>query len=140
MTQPAGSSRHASDNGISAPLIDELVANFYGKVRQDALLGPVFSDLIGEDWAPHLKKVAAFWCYVTGLDRSYQAREFIPAHLRHSQIKASLLPRWLLLFRQAARDVCEKEAADRLIEIAERMAESIAISLARRETSIERSP
>lgn len=136
-TRPSGPYHHASDAGISAEVIDELVAAFYAKVRRDALLGPVFADIIGEDWDAHLEKIAAFWRHATRLDRTYNARDFMPAHVRHPQIQASLLPRWLLLFRQTALDVCRKEAADQLIDIAERMAESIAISLARRGTPAE---
>ncbi|MPZ37171.1 MAG: preprotein translocase subunit TatC [Rhizobiales bacterium] len=132
MTLPSGPYHHASKTGLSAAVIDELVAAFYAKMRQDALLGPVFADILGEDWDAHLEKVAAFWRYTTRLDRTYHARDFMPAHMKHPQIQASLLPRWLLLFRQTARDVCRKEAADQLIDIAERMAESIAMSLARR--------
>ena len=37
-----------------------------------------------------------------------------------------------MLFRQTARDACTKEAADHLIDIAERMAVSIEMSLAQR--------
>jgi hemoglobin len=124
--------RHRTDTGITAEVIRELVAVFYARVRKDAVLGPVFDEIIGDGWDAHLEKVAAFWRYTTRIDRAYRARDFMPAHVRHRQIQASLLPRWLSLFRQTAREVCPQEAADHLIDIAERMATSIEISLGRR--------
>ncbi|MDP9047052.1 MAG: group III truncated hemoglobin [Bacteroidota bacterium] len=36
------------------------VDEFYTKVKDDALIGPVFLDKI-EDWQPHLDKMYAFW-------------------------------------------------------------------------------
>ena len=37
------------------------VDEFYGKVRKDELIGPVFSSVITGDWQPHLDKMYAFW-------------------------------------------------------------------------------
>lgn len=36
------------------------VDEFYGKVRGDDLIGPVFAGII-TDWHPHLEKMYAFW-------------------------------------------------------------------------------
>ncbi len=40
--------------------IEVFVNEFYGKVQQDELIGPVFSAVIG-DWQPHLYRMYAFW-------------------------------------------------------------------------------
>ncbi|GAB2977471.1 hypothetical protein GCM10027049_10760 [Mucilaginibacter puniceus] len=37
------------------------VDDFYGKVRQDAVLGPIFDEAIQDNWGPHLEKMYAFW-------------------------------------------------------------------------------
>lgn len=37
-----------------------LVRTFYGKVRQDELLGPIFNRII-EDWETHLELLTDFW-------------------------------------------------------------------------------
>jgi len=55
------------------------------------------------------------------------------AHVKHASIRASLFPRWLTLFRETARDLCPPAGADVLIDIAERMANSVRISLSRRD-------
>ncbi|SEN59459.1 hemoglobin [Mucilaginibacter gossypiicola] len=38
-----------------------LVDEFYTRVRLDGLLGPVFAEVIKDDWQPHLDKMYAFW-------------------------------------------------------------------------------
>jgi hemoglobin len=124
--------RRAIDAGVTEPMVQHLIADFYDKVRRDPALGPVFNGIIGDEWDAHLDKIASFWLFVTGLDKGYRARDFMPAHIRHEAIRASLLPQWLHLFRESANDVCPPEAAKVLIEIAEGMAESIRLSLGRR--------
>ena len=37
------------------------VNEFYEKVKNDALIGPVFLEKIPGDWQPHLDKMYAFW-------------------------------------------------------------------------------
>ncbi len=122
---------HKPNPDLTAEVIGRVVEAFYAKARKDPALGPVFNALV-EDWDAHIEKVSAFWRYATRLDRTYDARDFMPAHVRHPQIQASLLPQWLLLFRQTAREVCTADVAGILIDIAERMAVSIEISLRRR--------
>jgi hemoglobin len=36
------------------------VNEFYSRVREDGVIGPVFADVI-TDWQPHLDKMYAFW-------------------------------------------------------------------------------
>ncbi|QTE37431.1 group III truncated hemoglobin [Mucilaginibacter gossypii] len=38
-----------------------LVDEFYTRVRLDGLLGPIFAEVIKNDWQPHLDKMYAFW-------------------------------------------------------------------------------
>ncbi len=125
---------HKFDADLTGDVLRRVVEAFYAKARQDAALGPVFNALV-DDWDAHIEKVTAFWLYATRLDRSYDARDFMPAHVRHPQIQASLLPRWLDLFRRTAKEICTAAVADILIDIAERMATSIELSLARRSRS-----
>ena len=40
--------------------LSRLVAAFYGRVRRDADLGPIFNDAIS-DWPSHLSKLTDFW-------------------------------------------------------------------------------
>lgn len=119
------------DVGVTGDVIRRVVEAFYAKARRDPLLGPVFNDLV-DDWDAHIEKVSAFWRSAMRIDRAYDGRDFIPAHVKHARIQPALLPQWLLLFRQTAAEICAKEGAEALIDIAERMAQSIEMSLARR--------
>ena len=38
-----------------------IVDQFYGAIREDVLLNPIFTDVAGVDWAHHLPKMYAFW-------------------------------------------------------------------------------
>jgi hemoglobin len=101
--------------------------SFYEKVRHDPVLGPVFAEAIGGDWTPHIERIVLFWLTATGLQRGYEGRNFMPAHLRHASVRAELLPRWLELFRQTTVEHCAPEPARALVGIAERMAQTLEI-------------
>jgi len=131
---------HHDDAGITVPVVRGVIVAFYAKVRRDPVLGPVFENIVGDHWDAHVEKVCSFWFYVTRLDRSYNARDFMPAHVKHPTIQTALLPIWLRLFRQTAKELCTADVADALIDIAERMAVSIEMSLTRRDSGEDPTP
>lgn len=122
----------AAKVGIIEADIRRLIPAFYANVRRDPVLGPVFDGIIGDNWPAHIDIVCSFWLSATRLDRRYDGRNFTPAHVKHSAIRADLLPRWLTIFRMTAMELCTLGQADALIGIAERMAGSLAISLSKR--------
>ncbi len=123
----------AAGAGLSEPLIRKVVLSFYAKVRRDAILGPVFAEAIGCDWELHLERIIQFWLTATRIGQGYDGKNFMPAHLRNRSIRADQLSRWLELFRETTAETCSSEAASVLVDIAERMAETLEISLARRD-------
>lgn len=113
--------------GIDEAMIDRLVEGFYDRVRDDALIGPVFATRV-EDWAPHLVQMKLFWSSVALSSGAYQGRPMmkhlpLPVDARH-------FDRWLMLFRQTARELCPPVAADHFIERAERIAQSLELGVA----------
>lgn len=117
----------AQQTGIDAAMIDRLVRTFYGKVRQDEVLAPVFAARIS-DWEPHLARMCEFWSSVALLTGIYHGRPMekhlpLPVDARH-------FDRWLRLFGEAAREVCPPAAADHFIERAERIAQSLEMGIA----------
>jgi hypothetical protein len=50
--------------------ISNLLYHFYADVRQDPLIGPIFSARI-KDWKEHLKIIASFWDTLIGGPRIY---------------------------------------------------------------------
>ena len=117
----------AERTGIDAAMIDRLVRTFYGKVRQDAVLAPVFDARIS-DWEPHLLRMGEFWSSVALMSGVYHGRPMekhlpLPVDGRH-------FDRWLALFREAAHEVCPPVAAAHFIERAERIAQSLEMGIA----------
>ncbi|MES2111705.1 MAG: group III truncated hemoglobin [Bacteroidota bacterium] len=71
------------------------VDDFYAKVREDDLVGPVFLEVIG-DWQPHLDKMYAFWNAVLFGVAGFKGNPFA----KHAPLKIEQehFDRWLLLF------------------------------------------
>ncbi len=118
--------------GLSEPVIRTVILSFYEKVKRDPLLGPIFEQAIGAHWDMHIDRIILFWLTATGLQRGYEGRNFMPAHLKHASIHPDQLPRWLTLFRETAGEHCGPEGSHALIDIAERMAQTLEIGLTRR--------
>lgn len=123
----AATDRIRAATGIDEAMIDRLVETFYAKVRDDALIGPIFAARI-EDWAPHLAQMKLFWSSVALSTGVYQGRP-MPKHLP-LPIDATHFDRWLALFEATAREVCPPVAAAHFMERARRIAESLELGVA----------
>lgn len=119
--------RLRDETGIDEAMIDALVEDFYARVRDDALIGPIFADRI-TDWAPHLAQMKLFWSSVALSTGVYQGRP-MPKHLP-LPIDARHFDRWLELFVETGRTLCLPIAADHFIERARRIAESLELGVA----------
>jgi hemoglobin len=120
---------------MTEQLIRKLMFAFYDKIRSDAVLGSIFTNAIGTNWDAHIERIISFWLTATRLRPGYEGKRFMPAHLRHKSIRSEHLPVWLALFRETASEHCSPLQLAALVDIAERMAENIAISLDRRDRS-----
>ncbi len=108
--------------------IETLVPQFYAAVRKDPLLGPLFNRAVA-DWPEHLDKLAAFWSSVMLTSGRYKGSP-MAAHLRHAtQIDPAMFDRWLELWREAAARHLAPTDAAAIIGKAERIAESLKLSL-----------
>ena len=78
------------ETGITdAMMVADLVETFYGRVRRDALLAPVFARV--EDWDGHLAKLRAFWSSVVLMSGRYHGQP-MQAHFPLSIEPAALRP------------------------------------------------
>ena len=108
--------------------LKRVVDAFYTRVRDDALLGPIFNDAI-HDWPVHLANLQAFWSSVMLTSGRYKGQPMV-AHARHeSVITPEAFARWLELWRATTGELVAPEAAAALQEKAARIAESIALGL-----------
>lgn len=55
-----------------------MVDSFYGKVRNDALIGPIFNGVIQNRWPQHLEKMYRFWQTVLLEEHTYYGAPFPP--------------------------------------------------------------
>jgi hemoglobin len=111
-----------AETGLDADVLRNLVHRFYGCIRTDEVLGPIFAARI-TDWAPHLDRMVDFWCSVALMTGQYHGRP-VPAHTP-LPINAAHFDRWLALFRATAVDTCTPAGAAHVIERAERIAKSL---------------
>lgn len=78
------------------------VDEFYEKVKNDALIGPVFLEKIPTDWQPHLDKMYAFWNAALFGVPGFKGNPFA----KHAPLKigAEHFVRWLELFDETIDD------------------------------------
>ena len=93
--------RRPVDESISEDLIHDLVHGFYARIRADAVLGPIFARVIGDNWDPHLAKMCDFWSSVMRMSGRYKGNPML-AHMRLKSVQPEHFERWLGLFRQSA--------------------------------------
>lgn len=103
-----------------------LVDQFYGKVRDDALLGPVFYLALGDDWGPHLDKLTEFWSTMVLGGGAFHGNVY-GTHMALEGIDPEHFERWLALFEQTVHALFEPEAGARFVTVAQRIAASLQI-------------
>lgn len=118
--------------GVAVGLTEEMIATqvrtFYGRVRQDPVLGPVFNEAI-EDWDDHLAKLCDFWSSVLLATARFRGSP-MAAHARRPAIQDEHFALWLNLFESTARQVCPPAAAELFVEKSRMIGRSLALGLA----------
>lgn len=112
---------------ISEADVARLVRAFYGRVRADAELGPIFEARLAGRWDAHLGKMVDFWSSVALGAGRYQGKPHL-AH-RGMGLDEATFARWLALFEETAGDVCAPDAAAFFIDRARRIADSLMIGV-----------
>jgi hemoglobin len=111
---------------ITRENVRQLVDDFYGQVREDDLLGPVFFLALGGDWSAHLERLTEFWSTIVLGTRSFHGNVY-GTHMQLDDIEPAHFERWLGLFEQTARRLFEDEPAEQFIGMARRVASSLQI-------------
>ena len=121
---------HSSSIGISEAFIGQLVETFYGRIRSDATLGPIFDTAIKDRWPVHLAKMKDFWSAIAFVNGRYSGKPM----QSHAKLLPELQPAhfaiWLRLFRETLAEIAPtSEAKAFFIERSERIAESLKLGL-----------
>lgn len=100
-----------------------LVYRFYQRVREDALLGPVFERAIGSedaDWKPHLQTMTNFWCMVMLHKPVYKGNPVV-RHMAVDGIEPEHFARWMELFEEVAAELYEEPTSTYIVGRAQNM-------------------
>lgn len=122
-----------ADGSKEAPVIAEediarLVPAFYARVREHAVLGPIFNDAIS-DWPHHLGRLEAFWSSVVLSSGRYKGQPMV-AHIRHeTAMTPENFAQWLELWRETTSDLLSPPAAAVFQQKAELIAESLQLGI-----------
>lgn len=109
--------------------IAEVVDQFYARVREDALLGPVFNGAIA-DWPHHLDKLKAFWSSMMLASGRYKGNP-MAAHLPHAPaLTEQAFARWLSLWHTTTAELLPPETAAAMQDKAKRIAQSLSLAMA----------
>jgi hemoglobin len=110
--------------GIDDAFISQLVECFYAAVRDDAMLGPIFSKHI-TDWPNHLARMKDFWASIM-LESGRYSGNPMQKHIAIGGLDALHFARWRELWDRALAEAAPKPiAAERFREAAQRIGESL---------------
>lgn len=108
-----------------------VVHNFYDKVREDEILGPIFNTVI-TDWEEHLDKLVTFWDMNLFGGKAYTGNP-IEAHQHVDRVAGPIEPYhfgiWLNLWFETINALYEGDNADVLIRRARKMQTVIMVSI-----------
>jgi hemoglobin len=113
-------------SGIDEPSIEQLVRTFYGRARNDELLGPIFASAVS-DWDHHIHTITRFWCSIILRTGNYDGRPLRPHLLL--DLEGKHFDRWLALFERTARETFPDEVAAAFIVKARRIADSFEMAI-----------
>jgi hemoglobin len=109
----------ARATGVTPEIIAAIVDEFYGRCREDPLLGPVFNSVV-QDWPEHLARIRAFW-EAAVLRRPGYAGRPLEAHL-DLPVGREHFSTWLRLWKQTVERYCTPQDAAVFMTLAGRMA------------------
>ena len=107
--------------------VKTLVDRFYGKVRSDELLAPIFNERIRDRWPEHLEKMYRFWQTVLLGEHTYMGSPF-PPHA-NLPVDKSHFDQWLKLFKETLDEFFHGEKANEAKWRADKMAEMFQLRL-----------
>jgi len=108
--------------------IAAVVHSFYGRVRQDPLLAPIFENAIG-DWDHHLGLLSAFWSSVMLTSGRYKGNP-LAAHVKHApHLTPEAFERWLSLWEAATTELLPADEAAEMLSRARRIAASLSLGV-----------
>ena len=107
--------------------VKQLVNTFYGKVREDKMLSPIFNERIENRWTEHLEKMYRFWQTVLLDEHTYYGTP-LPPHARLA-VKHEHFEKWLQLFNRTVDELFVGEKAEEAKWRGQKMAQMFEIKI-----------
>jgi len=115
--------------GVDADYISSFVERFYGKIRQDELLGSIFNERIA-DWGTHVGRMKQFWRSVLHASGEFAGNPMVK-HIVIPGLEERHFAHWLALFYATLREEEPSDAATQLVaERARMIADSLLTGIA----------
>ena len=122
--------------GVDSSYISSFVDRFYGKIREDSLLGPIFAERI-VDWDLHLGRMKQFWRSVLHASGEFAGNPMVK-HIAIPGLEERHFAHWLELFYATLRDAEPSDDATRLVaERARMIADSLLTGIETRRSGLE---
>ncbi len=118
----------SADGQLDDEGLSRLVTLFYGRVRRDAELGPIFNDAIA-DWPHHLSKLTDFWHSVMLGSGRFRGNPMLKHLIHRARIRPEHFDRWLALWAATTSEVMTPEHAAALQDRAQRIGERLQMAL-----------
>jgi hemoglobin len=113
---------------VEEDTIERVVHEFYSRIQEDDVLGPIFDSRI-DNWDEHLATMVDFWSSILNTTGRYRGNP--PAvHAAVSAIEPWHFARWLKLFHATTDELCSEEEAAQFQSRSQRMAQVLSAKLA----------
>lgn len=112
---------------VTRTQIEKVVAVFYARVRDDAVLGPIFATHV-KNWPEHEEKITRFWASAILFEGSYDGNP-MQAHLRASNVHGTHFKNWLALFDEVLQAEVATPYRDQWSMLVHRIARGLSFGL-----------
>lgn len=104
---------------VDAAAIERMVHTFYGHIREDEVLAPIFDARIA-DWEPHLARMVHFWSAVLLAAPGFMGNP-MQKHRELVGVAPQDFERWLALFGATLGELFEAPVAEAILLRARRI-------------------
>lgn len=111
-------------NVIDRRAISDLVHTFYGRIRADEVLGPIFEARLADRWDAHLDVMVRFWSSVLLAEGSFDGQP-MPKHRAIAEGEPEHFVRWLALFRATLDELFTPPCAELIAARSKAMARGL---------------
>lgn len=111
--------------------IEQLVNTFYGRVRADELIGPIFNTIVGDHWDEHLPKMYSFWGMSLFGEGGYRGNA-VQKHVdidRQFPLEEQHFNRWISLWQDTVNNLFTGKIAEDALKKANLMLQLIRIKV-----------